>query len=128
MPPKDPNRVNRIADVIHKYLAVLVPNECRDPRLTKVTISAVEVTKDYSHAKIFFTTLVEGDAPLNEKILNGAAGFLRHQLSKQMTLYSVPKLKFVYDHSLITGEKMESLINSINLANTVNNPISESDN
>ena len=114
MSSKDPNRVNRIADVIHKYLAVMVPNECRDPRLAKITISAVEVSKDYSHAKIFFTTLTDENIALNEKILNGAAGFLRSQLSKQMTMYSVPKLKFVYDHSLVTGQKMENLINSIN--------------
>jgi ribosome-binding factor A len=121
MPNKDPNRVNRIADVIQKYLAVLVRDECSDPRLAKVTISAVEVTNDYSHAKIFFTTLVDDNSSEIEVVLNKASGFLRQKLAKLMTLYSVPKLKFVYDPSLANGAKIDKLISLINIPSDQNN-------
>ena len=59
--PKDFSRTLRVADQIQRELADLLQNEIKDPRVGKVTITAVEVTRDYGHAKIFYTTFENFD-------------------------------------------------------------------
>jgi len=54
---KDPSRLGRIADQIQRDLADLIRSELKDPRVGMITLTGVEVSKDYRHAKIFFTTL-----------------------------------------------------------------------
>jgi len=47
----------RIADQIQRELAELIRTEVRDPRVGMVTLTGVEVSRDQSHAKVFFTVL-----------------------------------------------------------------------
>ena len=47
----------RIADQIQRELAELVRTELRDPRIGMVTLTGVEVSRDQSHAKVFYTVL-----------------------------------------------------------------------
>ena len=58
---KDLSRVFRVADQIQRELATLIQNEIGDPRLRLVTLTGVEVTRDYSHAKVFFSVLGEAE-------------------------------------------------------------------
>ncbi len=109
--PKDFSRSLRIADQIQRELADLIQNEIKDPRVKQITITAVEVTRDYSHAKIFYTTLVHRDeSSLVEEGLEHAKGFLRSNLSHRMKLRLVPQLHFVYDESVERGFRLSKLI------------------
>lgn len=56
---KDLSRVFRVADQIQRELATLIQNEIGDPRLRLVTLTGVEVTRDYSHAKVFLVCWVK---------------------------------------------------------------------
>lgn len=97
---------------MQQELAILVQNELKDPRLGMVTIQAVRVARDYSHAKVYFT-LLGGDLDEQEtaKVLNGgASGYLRHCLSQRMRLRVVPNLHFVHDSSIETGAHLTDLI------------------
>jgi ribosome-binding factor A len=74
--PKDYSRTLRVADQIQRELADLIQNEIKDPRIGQITITAVEVTRDYSHAKVFFTTLASREEKfLVENGLEHAKGF-----------------------------------------------------
>lgn len=110
--PKDYSRTRRVGEQIQREIAQLVQQEIKDPRLGLVTISAVKLSRDMSHANIFFTTLDE-DHPIEEtlKILEGAAGFLRHELAKRMQLRIVPHIHFKYDESISYGNELSALIN-----------------
>ncbi|MDE2117548.1 MAG: ribosome-binding factor A, partial [Betaproteobacteria bacterium] len=55
--PKDYARTDRIAEQIQRELAELVRLEVKDPRVRLVTLTGVEVARDYSHAKVYYTTL-----------------------------------------------------------------------
>ncbi|TDI78319.1 MAG: 30S ribosome-binding factor RbfA, partial [Betaproteobacteria bacterium] len=55
--PKDYCRTMRIADQIQRELADLIRNELKDRRVGMITLTDVEVSQDYAHAKIFYTTL-----------------------------------------------------------------------
>ncbi|MCP5273480.1 MAG: 30S ribosome-binding factor RbfA [Burkholderiales bacterium] len=109
--PKDFSRSLRVADQIQRELADLLHHEIKDPRIDQVTVTAVEVTRDYAYAKVFYTTL--GDQERNiqvEKGLEKANGFLRTSLSKRIKLRVVPQLIFVYDKSVENGAYLSKLI------------------
>ncbi|MEK6735309.1 MAG: 30S ribosome-binding factor RbfA [Pseudomonadota bacterium] len=126
--PKDFSRTLRVADQIQRELADLLQNEIKDPRVGKVTITAVEVTRDYGHAKIFYTTLgsVEENF-LAENGLDHAKGFLRSNLSHRMKLRVIPQLHFVYDESVERGVRLSKLIDEA-IAQETPPPLSNSDN
>ncbi len=103
-----PNRSFRVADQIQRDLAELV-RELKDPRLGMLTLSGVDVTPDYAHAKVRFTLLV-GDPQDTEDALNEAAGFLRNSLFKRLQIHTVPTLHFHFDKSTERAAEMNALI------------------
>jgi len=109
--PKDYSRTLRIADQIQRELADLIRNELKDRRVGMITLTDVEVSQDYAHAKIFYTTLgSEEDNFLTSKGLEHAARFLRSQLSHRLRLRVVPQLHFIYDESVERGIRLSQLI------------------
>ncbi|MCW5600255.1 30S ribosome-binding factor RbfA [Nitrosomonas sp.] len=108
---KDFSRSQRVADQIQRELADLIKAEVKDPRIGMITITAVEVTRDYAYAKIFYTTLSsKEDNILIEEGLKHASGFLRSQLSSRMKLRVIPQLHFIYDESIERGLYLSRLI------------------
>jgi ribosome-binding factor A len=111
--PRDFPRTRRVGEQLQRELAALVRDEIDDPRLGMVSISAVEVSRDLSHATVFFSTLGEQeDADRSLEVLQGAAGFLRHLLGKRLVMRHVPQLHFKQDHSLEQGARLSALIDS----------------
>ena len=107
------SRTQRIGDQIQRELAQMIPREVKDPRLGFVTITAVEVSRDVGHAKVFVTVMGENDVEKiqqNVRVLNDAAGYLRMLLGKAMKLRSVPQLHFHYDESIPRGTHLSALI------------------
>jgi len=104
-----PNRSYQIADQIQRDLTELIARELKDPRVGMVTLSAVEVTPDYAHAKVFFSILV-GDPQETEDALNQAAGFLRNHLFKRLHIHTVPTLHFNFDRTTERAADMNALI------------------
>jgi len=103
-----PNRGFRVADQIQRDLAELI-RELKDPRIKMPTISAVEVTPDYAHAKVYFSVLI-GDPAETEEALNEAAGFLRNGLFKRLQIHTVPSLHFHFDRTTERASEMNALI------------------
>jgi ribosome-binding factor A len=108
------NRNVRVADQIQKDLADLIRTEVKDVRLhgAWVTVTGVEVTPDYSHAKVFYSLLVDTVAIAQVQAgLEAAAGYLRRELGKRLVLHTTPALHFVYDNTTKQGIVMTGLIN-----------------
>ena len=107
------HRTDRVADYLRRELATLIQQEMRDPRVAMVSITDVAVSKDLSHARVFYTVMGKDDEaeakPVTEA-LNKAAGFLRSQLSKDSTMRTVPALRFEFDASVGRGSRLEDLI------------------
>jgi ribosome-binding factor A len=109
--PKDYSRALRIADQIQRELSDLILNELKDPRIGMITLTGVEVSHDYAHAKVFYTTLrSESDNFLTANGLEHAAGFLRSHLSHRLKLRVIPQLHFIYDESVERGVRLSHLI------------------
>ena len=108
---KSPSRLGRIADQIQKDLAELIRTEVKDPRVGMITLTSVEISNDYHHAKVFFTTLGGSESVAKaESGLLHASGFLRSQLAKGLKLRIVRELHFIYDESVERGIRLSKLI------------------
>ena len=107
--PKDYARTDRIAEQIQREVAELLRLQVKDPRVRMITLTGVEVTRDYAHAKVFYTTL-EGSNTAVQEGLERASGFLRSQLAHVMKLRITPQLHFVYDASVERGAHLSQLI------------------
>lgn len=108
--PKPSTRPQKIADLIQQELALLIRKTVHDPRLTNISLTAVELTPDLKLAKVFYTVFNPEDRKGVAKAFEKAAGFLRHALSKSTELRYIPQLRFIYDESIERGERMSSLI------------------
>lgn len=101
-------RSQRVAEQIQRELADLLQFEVKDPRVSMVTVTEVEVTGDLAHAKVYYSAVE--NSPDLQKGLEKSAGFLRSQLSQRMLLRSVPQLHFVYDASIERGMRLSRII------------------
>lgn len=110
------SRTDRVGQQIQKEIAVILQREIKDPRLGMVTVSAVEVSRDLSYAKIFITVLNTSDEDKTKQsvaILNDATGYIRSILGKRIRARIMPELRFVVDNSLLEGMRISNLVDSV---------------
>ncbi|HQR02610.1 MAG: 30S ribosome-binding factor RbfA [Proteobacteria bacterium] len=107
------SRADRVAEQIRRELADLLRLELKDPRIRLVSLTAVEITPDYTHAKVFYTSLADSAyrSEIEEGLRRGA-GFLRRELGRRIRLHHTPELHFVYDISVERGTELSKLIDA----------------
>lgn len=111
-------RTDRVAEMIQRKLSQIIQKEVKDPRMPSfVTISAVTVTADLAHAKVYFTVF-NHDSEETAAILNTASSYLRSALARSSKLRTVPQLHFVYDASIEYGRRLSKLIDEVNPPDT----------
>ena len=116
---KEFERTQRVNHYLHEELARLLQNTVRDPRVHEVNLTGVEVSRDLSHAKVFFTLM--SDVTSEERaeisaVLSRVSGFLRSELAKQSSMRTVPRISFRFDESVGRGRDMESLLREVRVA------------
>ena len=106
-------RQARVAEMIKRDLAEILRREMRDPRLALVSVTDVEVARDFTTAKVFVSVLGdEREKAEALRALQGAAGFLRGHLGRALELRTVPALSFRYDTGIERGVRMFELLRS----------------
>ena len=106
-------RTRRIGEQIRRDLAELIRAELRDPRLTLVSTTSVEVSRDLAYARIYVTAVCDpGERPGLVAELNRAAPLLRRELGRRMRTRTVPKLEFRYDEVVERGARLSALIDA----------------
>ncbi|HBG50844.1 30S ribosome-binding factor RbfA [Candidatus Macondimonas diazotrophica] len=109
--PREYPRTVRVAEQLRQELSQLIREEVSDPRLGPVTVTSVQVARDFSHAKVFVSFLGQS-AGIDEKlaILQHAARALQGLLGRRLRLRVIPSLHFQYDEVLDYGQRMDALI------------------
>ncbi len=118
------SRSRRVAQQIQKELAQIVMREVKAGEFGMITINEVDLSRDLSYAKVYFTQLHD-DAELIKKaiaLLNEQAPLIRSMMGSAMRLRIVPELKFFYDKSLSEGIRMTNLVNQAVRKDKDNNP------
>ena len=123
------SRSDRVAEQIRRELAELIRLEIKDQRVNLVTITDVEVTPDYAHAKVFYTSLVPADQRAElDRGLKRSAGFLRREIGRRVRIHHNPELHFVFDGSVERGSHLSQLIDEAvasDDANAAQNPVAD---
>ena len=96
-------------------LSEIIELEIQDPRVGLTSVTAVKVSPDLRHARVFISSL--GGEEEHKKTLLGlrsAASYIRRALSKRLHhLRRVPELTFSYDESVEKGIRIEELLGQI---------------
>lgn len=107
-------RTDRVADLMQREIADILLREVKDPRVRFVTITAVRVSKDLRNARVFYTTLQDGEAQESAaEGLRHAAGFVQRKIGGRLQLRNTPHITFAYDSSFETGAHMDRILREI---------------
>ncbi|MBI4401607.1 MAG: 30S ribosome-binding factor RbfA, partial [Nitrospirae bacterium] len=88
-------RATRVADQIRMEVADIIMRKTKDPRLGSVTVTNVELTNDLRLARVFVTTLTDGQHAADAFAgLTKASGFIRSELGRRLHLRYTPELIF----------------------------------
>ena len=107
-------RQERLNESIKELLSELIQGGLKDPRIGFVTITGVEVARDLTSAKVFFSVL--GDKDARDSSLEGlksARNFLRKKVGQELKLRNAPELRFKYDETLDRSLALEDTIRQI---------------
>lgn len=106
-------RQQRIESEMQRVLAELIAREVRDPRVGHVTITAVEMLADMSAVRVLFVPFAAEHSVQEVRAgLTRAAGFLRGEIGRRLSLRHAPRLEFVYDESIERAQHLSELIES----------------
>ena len=111
--PREFSRNQRLGTQIMRSLSELLRFETKDPRLQGVSLTSVDLSRDLSVARVYFSLLNPADSP--EPVLEGlgkASGFLRAKLGAAIKVRHVPELRFFHDDSAAQSDKISQLIDS----------------
>ena len=107
-------RLDRVTEAIRKEVSIIIHDELKDPRLGFVTITRVEVTKDYRQAKIFFSVLgKEEDHKKTQEALDSALGFIRKLIAERINLRFAPEIIFREDRSSEYSGRIQEVLDEI---------------
>ena len=103
-------RVHRVESELKKVLSVVLRSKVNDRKLAMVIITEIEVSKDLSYAKVYYSCLIQEDVEYVKKAFLKSKGLFRSCIASSLKLRIVPDLKFIYDDSVEYGAKMEDKI------------------
>ncbi len=107
-------RPEQVAETLRQVITDALAREVRDPRVGFVTVTAVLVTNELSHARVMVS--MPGEEADKERALEGlrsAAGFLRSRAARALTSRTVPELHFELDKGLEHAARINQLLDAI---------------
>ncbi|NLL48374.1 MAG: 30S ribosome-binding factor RbfA [Firmicutes bacterium] len=111
------DRLGRLAEEIKRELSSIIAKDMKDPRLGMISITDVNVSRDLSWAKVYYSQLgSEDERQQTLEGLNRARGFVRTELAKRLRVRHTPEIIFQFDPSLERGAKMDALFRSLHTA------------
>ncbi len=107
------SRMNRIEDLLHKEIANIIVTRIDNPEIKNtVTITDIKVSKDIRSSIVYFTTLNNNHKKI-EKAINALRPTIKLYLSKNVHLKRIPDIKFIFDDTVIKGQKIDKLLDSL---------------
>lgn len=97
---------------MREEIATFLANDVKDPRiLGLVTVTAVEVTRDLRHARVFVSVLgSESQRAATFEGLANVAPHLRGRVGRALRLRAAPEIEFRNDESIAHAARIEQLL------------------
>jgi ribosome-binding factor A len=110
-------RVRKLESLLLSEISQRIRREVKDPRVSAITVTRVEVTPDARQAKVFVVSFAgRADSQEMDSIIEGlqsASGFLRHGLVRDLELRVAPELLFIFDKGLENSFRVQELLKKI---------------
>ena len=107
------SRMNKIEDLLHKEIANIIVTRIDNPQIKNtVTITDIKVSKDIRSAIVYFVTLDKNFKKI-EKIINELKPTIKFYLSKNVHLKRIPDIRFIFDDTIIKGQRINKLLDSL---------------
>ena len=107
------SRMNKVEDLLHKEIANIIVTRIDNPQIKNtVTITDIKVSKDIRSAVVYFVTLDKNFKKI-EKLINELKPTIKFYLSKNVHLKRIPDIKFIFDDTVIKGQRISKLLDSI---------------
>jgi len=107
-------RQERLGNLLKRDIGEILYREFKDPRLGFVTVIGVEISPDFSYAKVFVSIMGnEEEKDRSLAILKGAEHFVRSALSKRLKIRVLPEIDFRLDTSVDKGIRILELLEEI---------------
>lgn len=104
-------RLDRINQLVKEEISLLLQRELKDPRLGFVSVTQVEVTKDFRTAKVYVSVLgTDEQWRASLAALDSARGFIRNGLAPRVRLRAIPHLTFHPDHSMAHAAHIQAVL------------------
>lgn len=110
----NPHRQERLGELIAVELSDLMRTRLKDPRIGFASITHVEVSSDFRHARIYVSVM--GSPEERAETMRGlkhATGFLRHELASRLVIRYMPEILFKLDTSIEEGARILELIQQV---------------
>lgn len=108
------HRMERLADQIRAEIAQMITEELNDPRIGFATITRVDLTADLQHARVRVSVLGgETAAQSTLEGMNSAAGYVRRELGRRLSLRRTPEVEFLLDHGPEESVRLEGLMRQL---------------
>lgn len=107
-------RVLRAAEAIREVVSMAILSELKDPRVSDVTVTYVEVSPDLRNAKVHVSVM--GDETKQELCLRGlqhSAGFLQSKLNRRIDTRYTPRLKFLLDQGVKKSIEISRILDEV---------------
>jgi ribosome-binding factor A len=108
------HRLKRTDDLIRRIVSEAILTKLQDPRIGLVTVTGVEVSREYDTAKVWVS--VYGDEKARADSLAGlrsAAAFLQSEISREVRMRRIPRLRFLYDDSIERGMRIDATLREV---------------
>lgn len=107
-------RVRRISEEIKKTISSLIFRDLKDPRIDQLaSITHVDLSNDYSVAKIYVSTIDESKRQDTVDGLNSAKGFIKREIAKELKLRIMPQITFYGDDSIEKSFELYEVLNKV---------------
>lgn len=107
-------RAERVGDLIKREISEMLIRGIKDPRISMVTITRVNISDDLRVAKVYFSVMGgDEDRKRNLQGLNSAKGFIKREVGKRIHLRYVPDIIFKFDPSLEYAEHINRMIKEL---------------
>jgi ribosome-binding factor A len=106
-------RIEKVQKLAREVLGDAIQS-LKDPRVGFATVTAVRISGDLRHARVFVSVMGSDEERTNTMAgLKSATPFLRAELGRQMRLKYLPELIFELDTGPEEAERLEAIIKQI---------------
>jgi ribosome-binding factor A len=107
-------RVQKAAEAVREVVSMAILTDLKDPRVTNVTVTYVEVSPDMRQAKVHVSIMGdETKQKLSLRGLQNAAGFLQSKVAKRIDTRYTPRLEFVLDLGVKKSIEISQILASV---------------